>query len=536
MRTPARGKFWAKISFILPFLFALGARVACAATWATLDELIASDGRAGDHLGHSVDVGEDDWLVAGAPGDDFERGSAYVFELYLTSWVQRGKLSASDGAAGDAFGSAVAYVDQRIFVGAPGKSAVYVFERNSAVGVEWLQVAKITPISSGGASDRFGAAIAATRNRLVVGAPGSDGTGGMSDVGSVYVFELDDNDLWIQHAKLMHKDARASDRFGRSVALEGDRVVGGAPSTSDLKSGRAYVFNHTSGAWTQTCELSSLTDVENGSKFGWSLSISGERVLVGSPASGTGAAYVFKLSGDAFVYETKMTAPDAIQNDWFGRSCSIYGDRVLIGSYNDILTTGAISTDTGSAYEFVHTASGWQHSRVKLSANRPYSSEFAWSISMTSTFAVVGVYNGKGSAGSVHVYRVTAPPPFPPRPPPPPLPPPPSPPPSPPPPPPSPPPSPPPPPPPPPPPSPPPPPPPSPPPVAPKNHLVVALVAAAISITALFAITYCCKSTVYRNGGCDTYNVHLSDVLCCSCCFGGGGGGGGARGGDVCCC
>ena len=159
--------------------------------------------------------------------------------------------------------------DERfVVVGAPGKNAAYVFERSAVSDRPWLQRATISPAKPGGAEDGFGTAVAARNNRIVVGAPGTDGAGGMSDVGSAYIFDFDNvTAFWVQSAKLSSQDARASERFGHSVALQDEYCLIGAPSSSALQSGSVYVFTYHSGAWAVHADLSSLVDIENGSRF-----------------------------------------------------------------------------------------------------------------------------------------------------------------------------------------------------------------------------------------------------------------------------
>ena len=79
----------------------------------------------------------------------------------------------------------------------------------------------------------------------MIGAHGRDDAGPQSGVAYVYRF---DGSNWIEHAKLTASDADEDDRFGRSVSVSGDRAVVGAflNSTDDgFWSGAAYVFNVT---------------------------------------------------------------------------------------------------------------------------------------------------------------------------------------------------------------------------------------------------------------------------------------------------
>ena len=75
------------------------------------NKLTASDGAARDYFGYSVSISADGTTaLIGAYADDDKgsnSGSAYVFKYNGTSWSQQSKLTASDGAASDNFGSSV---------------------------------------------------------------------------------------------------------------------------------------------------------------------------------------------------------------------------------------------------------------------------------------------------------------------------------------------------------------------------------------------------------------------------------------------
>jgi len=97
--------------------------------WANMTEtakLTASDGAANDYFGASVSFGGYK-VVVGASGADIgsnvDQGAAYVFAKPASGWVTtskfNAKLRAPDGAAGDAFGSAVAVSKGMVVAGAP---------------------------------------------------------------------------------------------------------------------------------------------------------------------------------------------------------------------------------------------------------------------------------------------------------------------------------------------------------------------------------------------------------------------------------
>jgi hypothetical protein len=164
--------------------------------------LTASDGATGDYLGGGVAV-DGDTIVAGAADDDIgantDQGSAYVFVRPGGGWVnatQTAKLTASDGAAHDSLGAAVAFAGDRIAVGAPFAEvdglqytgAAYVFDKPTTGWADATETAKLTPRDvQGDSTGWYGYALAMAGTTIVSGAPWSNPDAS----GNAYVYELD---------------------------------------------------------------------------------------------------------------------------------------------------------------------------------------------------------------------------------------------------------------------------------------------------------------------------------------------------------
>lgn len=98
-------------------------------------------------------------------------------------------------------------------------------------------------------TDAFGVALAVDGDTAVIGAPFHDELG--ANAGAAYVFVFNGTD-WVQQAKLLALNGSSGNEFGRSVAMDGDTVVVGAPGgTTD----RAYVFVRQGSTWSQQDEL-----------------------------------------------------------------------------------------------------------------------------------------------------------------------------------------------------------------------------------------------------------------------------------------
>ena len=92
--------------------------------------LVPNDGAGSASLGQSVAI-DGNTAVVGAPSEGGLTGAAYSFVLSNGIWTQQAKLTASDGASGDQFGTSVSLDGQTAVIGAPGNSgqgAAYVFD------------------------------------------------------------------------------------------------------------------------------------------------------------------------------------------------------------------------------------------------------------------------------------------------------------------------------------------------------------------------------------------------------------------------
>ncbi len=325
-------------------------------TWTQQAKLTAMGAAAGDNFGFSVSV-DGDTAVVGAYQDDdagSTSGSAYVFTRSGSTWTQQAKLTAADAATGDHFGFSVAVSGDTAVVGArfddfraTNSGSAYIFTRS---GSTWIQQAKLTA-SDGAFVDLFGSSVAINVDTIVVGAKNDDDAG--SNSGSAYVFTRSGT-MWSQQVKLTAGDAAAGDNFGISVAVSGDTAVIGAFLDDDAssQSGSAYVFSRSGSTWTQQSKLTAA-DAALADQFGISVSVSGDTAVVGAYSDDdagfqSGSAYVFSRSGSTWTQQAKLTAADAATGDRFGISVSVSGDTAVVGANQD----DDAGANSGSAYVF----------------------------------------------------------------------------------------------------------------------------------------------------------------------------------------
>jgi hypothetical protein len=254
----------------------------------------------GVEFGNSIAIHED-YIVIADQAANTNTGEIFIYEKTGTnSWTAyaNNPVTADVTNTQDFFGSAVAVTDDSIIVGAMGddnkKGAVYIFQKDVDTGV-WEQTQKIF-ISDGSANDQFGESISASEDHFVAGASLKDSLSGDVNSGAAYVFKYSTS--WYEVDKLVSVDETTpeEDRFGESVYINGDYIIVGSPAARSNK-GVADVF-YKKRSWGHLKKILG-SDTAPDDNFGTSVSVSGRFIAVGSPnedtaASNAGAVYIYE--------------------------------------------------------------------------------------------------------------------------------------------------------------------------------------------------------------------------------------------------
>ncbi|UJR86283.1 Hypothetical protein I5071_83670 [Sandaracinus amylolyticus] len=268
--------------------------------WSSVAQL-ASPGthQAWEAFGGAVAI-DGDTIVVGAVDRDagavVDAGAAYVFTRSGGTWSFTQTLTAPSPVASDEMGSAVAIAGDTIAVSALRRNvgrtldagAVFVYQRS---GSSW-SLAQTLTASDAAASDLFGTAVALTvdaetgARRLVVGAESADAPG-ITNAGAAYVFDAPSIGAFAQTAKLVAGDPVVNAIFGTDVALSSDRIVIGASGASK-SAGAAYVFAETADGWSQIARLD-RTPSDASAFLGTSVAITGRHALIGATGEEVGA-------------------------------------------------------------------------------------------------------------------------------------------------------------------------------------------------------------------------------------------------------
>ncbi|HSH37696.1 MAG TPA: Ig-like domain repeat protein, partial [Chthoniobacterales bacterium] len=281
-------------------------------------------------------------VAVGARFDDAganDAGSVYLYDLSsATAVVRSSALNNPEPAASDHFGYSVAISDTGMVVGVP-RDDTGATDAGSAYAYDFRSATRTTLNNPGpAAGDQFGSSVAISGLRAVVGAPLDDT--GANNSGSAYVYDVSGGKPAVPVATLNNPGPAATDEFGFSVAISGTRVVVGAhfDDAGATDAGSGYVYDLSSG--TPTVPLATLNNpgLESGDFFGISVAVSGTRVVVGARSDDTGAVnagsvYVYDLSSPTpTVPVVTLNNPQPSHGADFGHSVAISGTRVLVGA------------------------------------------------------------------------------------------------------------------------------------------------------------------------------------------------------------
>lgn len=333
-------------------------------------------------------------------------GTVYVFTITDHGVTKRAEL----GSDVDIIGREVAISGETIVVDAPSE-AVCVFTRSAGT---WEKQATLAPDGLE-PDDGFASSVDIDGDTAVVGAP-EDGGATDDSEGSVYVFTRSDG-TW-SHETTLEDGRTAVDNeaegLGYDVAVDGNTVVAGAPDTTHYghdSAGGAFVFSHSDGEWTQQAFLQSDDGIDD-DRQGQSVAVEDDTAVVASHDAhkeseygvDAGAAWVYTRDGCEWSQQAKLTPDDWETRSWFGYSLSLDGDRLLVGA--DVFD--GLGNDTqGSAYVFTREGTEWSQVTKLTADDGEPNDKFGSDVALNGTTALVCAVDERGgsAARSGSAYR-----------------------------------------------------------------------------------------------------------------------------------
>ena len=244
-----------------------------------------------------------------------------------------------------------------------------------------------------------------------------------------------------QQAYIKASNTGLLDRFGSSVAIDGDTLVVGATSESSnatgiggdesnnssatQNSGAVYVFIRSGSTWTQQAYIkASNTGIND--EFGVSVALAGDTLVVGaigedSNATGiggdennndadfSGAVYVFTRSGSTWTQQAYIKASNTDIGDNFGGSVALAGDTLAVGARIERSNATGIGGDesnndasvSGAVYVFTRSADTWTQQAYIKASNTDANDSFGSSVTLAGDTLAVGATGEDSTASGV---------------------------------------------------------------------------------------------------------------------------------------
>ncbi|WP_432798977.1 FG-GAP repeat protein [Poriferisphaera sp. WC338] len=313
------------------------------------------------------------------------------------------KITSNDAAAEDWFGFATDVYNDIAIVSAfrnddngTDSGSVYLFNTSNN-----KQVAKLTA-SDAAADDKFGVSVAINGNTAIIGAPSKDDLGLNS--GAAYLFDIQTG---TQITRLIPSGPQKGGYFGGAVAIHGNTAIVGASGNDELgiNTGAAYLFDIATG--NQIAKLTS-SDIAVWDAFGHSVAIENDFAIVGTPSKddehgkNSGAAYIFDVKTGQQI--TKLTPNDPVEYNSFGNAVAISGNIAIVGANaND-----EYGINAGAVYLFDITTG---NQITKLTASDTVAGDlFGYSIAISNDIALISALSHDAddpNTGAVYVFDIT---------------------------------------------------------------------------------------------------------------------------------
>ena len=194
--------------------------------------------------------------------------------------------------------------------------------------------------------------------------------------------------------------ADAQQSFGTAVLVSDDHVFVGEPDNL-YRPGTVYVFANDGNTWRPVGDIVAPEPVM-GDHFGRSMSLHGERLLIGSTGleDEVGAAYVFERDAqNTWSYVATLTVSDAVPDDGYGAAVALTEDYAFVGA-------PSTNENPGSVYVFTRGADGaWSQSDKLTGSDSEGDAGFGRAVVVTDSTAIIGAPGESNNSGAIYVFE-----------------------------------------------------------------------------------------------------------------------------------
>ncbi|MCS4191741.1 choice-of-anchor B domain-containing protein [Salinibacter ruber] len=337
---------------------------------------------------------ENGHMFAGATQSVHSPGRVYVYESDGNGgWTEKTFLEAEDGEVQDRFGAAVDAEGEHLLVGAPSARAAYLIRDGED---SWVQQSRLTPSDS---TEGFGKSVVLTDDHIYVGSSSTVAStnGDTTRAPAVHVFEEQSDGSWSESA-VVHGMKSGDTQFAESMVVSPEHLFVSSPEREN--GGAVVVFEREANELNMTQTLTA-DELDDGSRFGSALQWAEGQVFVGAPLaySATGTIYTFSLdseSGD-WMQGGRLLPPDGTRDQLFGDAITHDGTDLWAGA------PGAAG-QTGALYRYQKNDGTWSMARRVLHSGAKSGDGLGATLAASDGVVTTGMAGGDNNAGTVAIY------------------------------------------------------------------------------------------------------------------------------------
>ena len=198
--------------------------------------------------------------------------------------------------------------------------------------------------------------------------------------------------------------------LGYSVSLSGESMLLGAPALYGAAglAGSAHVYTGGPAGWALAADLAA-SDPHQGDEFGYAVGVVGTQAVVGAPAGDgpvidSGTAYLFEDQSGVWVERQRLAPPELMANARFGASVAMDGGTLLIGAPHFGLDAALRS----AVFVYTNTGISWARTDTWTGSSSMPGDFFGGSLAVAGRWAAVGAQrddDGGTDAGAVYIFE-----------------------------------------------------------------------------------------------------------------------------------
>lgn len=297
-----------------------------------LDTIITNNEK--NMFGTSIIVGNE-YLIIGAPVENNSKGAVYIYKKTSKGWNMEQVLTSSTLKDNDRFGHYLSIDENTLVIGCISHKQVYVFKRENE---NWKEIGIIKNPKKEGYST-FGSSVA-VKGEFVFINENFKSIDSINSCGIVYVYSIKNNKIECVQ-DIFPPNPVPLGYFGREMKISNTSLIIGTDDKSDI-GGALYYFRLNGNVWEYKQKIESSIPQFSDS-YGLSFDMHKNTLAVSAwnfdnKETKDGIVFIYKKQNDTWIEVKRLVPSDSYYFGRFGWSVSINNNSVLVGTYKDMYT------------------------------------------------------------------------------------------------------------------------------------------------------------------------------------------------------